>query len=553
MRTTGSRRLRLLAIAGTATLLGTGLAACGDSSGSGEGDTFVFGASAEPKLLDGAFVSDGESLRIVRQIFEGLVTTAPGKTDVRPQLAKSWTTSADGRTWTFLLHEGVSFSDGTPMDAKAVCANFDRWYHFTGVRQSPSVSYYWTTVFGGFAQNEDASLPKSLYSSCTATGGLTAVIKLARPSAAFLSALTLPAFSIASPAALKKYKADEVSGAAGSPRFTGTFGTEHPVGTGPYLLRSWERGNQLVLERNETYWGNKAKTKNVVFKAIPDGGARLQSLQSGGIDGYDLVDPADVKTLKDKGFQLLDRPAFNVGYVGLNQSTPLLKNPKVRQAIIHAIDRERLVKNNYPEGTLVAKAFMPPGVFGYADDVPEYQYDPARAKELLTQAGVTSPKIEFWYPTDVSRPYLPDPAAVFQLVKGDLEKAGFTVTTKSAPWTPEYLDVVQSGKAQMYLLGWAADYGDPDNFIGTFFQKSMPEWGFNNPELTALLDRAEALTNRDRRIEAYQEANRKIMEFVPGVPFVHTQQALAFRTEVQGFVPSPVQNEDFATVSLSTK
>jgi len=553
MRTTGSRGLRLLAFVGTAALLGTGLSACGDSSGSGDGDTLVFGASAEPKVLDGAFVSDGESMRVVRQIFEGLVTTAPGKTDVQPRLAESWTSSADGRTWTFTLRDGVRFSDGTPLDAKAVCANFDRWYHFTGVRQSPSVSYYWSTVFGGFAKNEDASLPKSLYSSCAPGSGRVAVIELTRPSAAFLSALTLPSFSIASPAALEKYKADEVSGQEQSPRFTGTFGTEHPIGTGPYVLRSWERGNQLVLERNESYWGQRARIKNVVVKAIPDGGARLQSLLSGGIDGYDLVDPADVKTLEDKGLQLLDRPAFNIGYVGLNQSTPLLKNLKVRQAIAHAIDRERLVKNNYPEGTLVAQEFMPPGVFGYADDVVKYEYDPAEARRLLAQAGVTSPKIEFWYPTDVSRPYLPDPAAVYQLVKGDLEKVGFSVQARSAPWTPEYLDSVQSGKAQMYLLGWAADFGDPDNFIGTFFQKSMPEWGFRNPELAGMLDRAEATTEQDERIAAYEAANRKIMELLPGVPFVHTRQSLAFRSEVRGFVPSPVQNEDFATVTLTTK
>lgn len=156
-----------------------GAAACGGSgSGSGSGDkstgsgktggTIVFGTSADPVSMDGAYVSDGESLRVVKQIFETLVTTKPGGTEIEPLLATKYEPNADGTQWTFDLHTGVKFQDGTAFDAKAVCVNFDRWYNFKGVQQSASVSYYWQTVFSGYAKNEDKTLPTSLYKSCEA-------------------------------------------------------------------------------------------------------------------------------------------------------------------------------------------------------------------------------------------------------------------------------------------------------------------------------------------------------------------------------------------------
>jgi peptide/nickel transport system substrate-binding protein len=550
--------VRLVAVAAAAALA---LTACGSSSsgggtasasgGAGASDaTFVFGASSDPAIIDGAYVSDGESLRVIRQVFEGLVTTAPGKTDIQPALAESWTTSPDGITWTFTLKSGVKFHDGTGFDAAAVCTNFDRWYNFKGIQQSASIAYYWTTVFGGFAKNEDPSLPSSLYKSCSAPDATTAVITLTKSSSTFLSALSLPSFAIASPKALTDYKADEVSGTADAPVFSGTFGTEHPIGTGPFKFVKWEKGNQVVLERNDDYYGTKPSYKTLVFKPIADGPARRQALEAGDIDGFDLVDPADVQALETSGFQILKRPAFNVAYIGFNQSIKPLDNPKVREAIAHAINRENIIKTNYPEGAVVAKEFMPPDVFGYAEDVPTYDYDVAKAKALLAEAGTPNPSIEFWYPTDVSRPYMPTPEANFQLMKADLEAAGFKVTTKSAPWNPDYLNQVDAGKAAVYLLGWTGDFGDPDNFVGTFFQTAQKAWGFTDPALFKLLDEAEAEPDVAKRTTLYQDANKKIMTMLPGLPYAHTQPSLAFKAGISGFVPSPVGNEDFNTVTL---
>jgi peptide/nickel transport system substrate-binding protein len=551
------RRQGVVALGLAGLLVGTAACGSGDSGDDGPSDggksggTMVFGTSADPVSMDGAYVSDGESLRVVRQLFETLVTTEPGGTEIVPGLAKEWESTDDGKKWTFTLQDGVKFHDGTDFNAEAVCANFDRWYNFKGVQQSASVSYYWQTVFTGYAKNEDPALGKSLYQSCEAADG-KAVINLTSPSASFLSGLALASFSIASPDALKKYEADKVTGTGEEPRFEGTFGTKNPVGTGPFKLETYEPNNRLVLARFDDYWGDKAKLDKVIFKPIADGPARRQALEAGEIQGYDLVDPADLGALEGAGFQIVERPAFNVGYVGFNTAKKPLDNPKIRQAIAHALNRQALVTAKYPPGAEVAKQFMPPSLFGYASDVPEYEYSVEKAKALIKESGVTNPTVEFWYPTGVSRPYMPDPVANFQAFSADLTAAGFKVIPKSAPWNPDYLNAADTGQTGLRLLGWTGDFGDPDNFIGTFFRTEQKAWGPLEKTIYSDLEAARQEPDEGKRTALYEAANKKIMEFLPGVPYVHTKPALAFAKGVEGYVPSPVSIEDFSKVSLKS-
>jgi peptide/nickel transport system substrate-binding protein len=522
------------------------------------GGTLVFGTSSDPVVLDGSLVSDGESLRVIDQIFETLVSLKPGTTELEPGLAESWEISDDGLTYTFTLRDGVTFHDGEPFNAEAVCFNFDRWYNFKGSFQNPSASYYWQTVFGGFATTEpDSGAPEeSFYESCTATDESTVELKLTKPSSAILGALSLSSFAIASPKALQEFGADEGEvDADGVFHPTGTFGTEHPIGTGPFQFESWTRGDRLVVSRYEDYWGDKAILDEVIFRPISDNAARLQALQTGEIQGYDLVEPQDMPTIEgDENLQLLPRPAFNVGYVGINQAKPPLDKIEVRQAIAHGLNREEVVSEFYPPGAEVATQFMPPLVEGYADDVTEYEFDPEKSKQLLQDAGLTLPvELEFWYPSDVSRPYMPDPKRNFEAFRASLEQSGFKITPKTAPWSPDYLGQVDEGNATLYLLGWTGDYGDPDNFVGTFFQNPQKAWGtiaHPNQEVVDKLNEAETETDLDARTGLYQEANRLIMDWLPGVPYVHTKPALAFAANVSGYEPSPVSLESFATVSI---
>lgn len=545
--------------------LALSVAGCGGDDEEGEaeegatGGTLVFAGAADPVVLDGALVSDGESLRVIDQLFEGLVTLEPGTTEVIPALATSWETSEDGLEWTFSLREGVTFHDGEPFNADAVCFNFERWYNFPDSFQNANASYYWQFGFGGGFANpiEGAAGPEeSIYAGCEALDDSTVKLILTRSSAAFLPALSLPSLAFHSPKALQEFGADEGNvDEEGVFRPTGTYGTEHPTGTGPFKFESWTRGDRLVIVRNDDYWGEKAKLDSVIFRPIPDNAARLQALQTGEIQGYDLVEPQDMPTIEgDDSLQLVRRPAFNVGYVGINQGIPPMDQIEVRQAVAHGLDRAAVVSDFYPPGAEVAHEFMPPELFGYADDVTQYEFDPERSKELLQQAGLTLPvEIEFWFPTDVSRPYMPDPQRNFEAFRASLEQSGFRVTPRSAPWSPDYLGAADAGRAQLYLLGWTGDYGDPDNFVGTFFQTPQPAWGTDknpNQEIMDLLNEAEAEPDLEARTQQYQEINRKIADWIPGVPYVHTQPALAFAANVKGYLPSPISLEPFVFVSL---
>ncbi len=159
------------------------------------------------------------------------------------------------------------------------------------------------------------------------------------------------------------------------------------------MFSSWTVGNKLVLVRNKNYWGKRAHLDRVIFRPIADNTARLQALQSGEVQGYDLVDPNDIKTIQsNKSLKLLNRPAFNVGYVGINQAHAPLNNIKVRQAIAYGLNRAAVVKGFYAGRGVVANQFLPDQVVGFATKgVPSYPFNPAKAKALLKAAGVSMP------------------------------------------------------------------------------------------------------------------------------------------------------------------
>ncbi|RCK68100.1 ABC transporter substrate-binding protein [Desertihabitans brevis] len=533
-----------------------GLAACAesqrefDAGGEGtEGGTFVFAASSDPVMLDPAMASDGETFRVARQIFEGLVSTVPGTTELAPLLATEWSSSDDGLSHSFTLREGVTFHDGTPFDADAVCANFERWYNWTGINQSDNITYYYGKLFRGYKGDETA-----LYESCSAESPTQVTINLTSPFAAFVQAMTLPAFSMQSPTALEQHNADDTAGTEDDPRFS-EYATAHPTGTGPFRFGSWERDQQVTLERYDEYWGEKAIISQAIIRTISDPTARTQELQQGSIDGYDLVAPADLQPLQDAGFQIQNRPAFNILYLALNQNTPEMKDVRVRRAIAHAIDKDALISQTLPEGTLPATQFMPEMVNGYAEDVTTYDYDPDRARALLAEAGQEDLTIRLAYPTGVSRPYMPTPEDTFVAIQSQLEAVGITIEPVAAQWSPDYLDMVQGeagqGARDAHFLGWTGDYNDPDNFVGTFFGQQGYEFGFDNPELFDALREARGLPTAEEQIPAYQEINRTIAEFVPGVPLAHPAPSLAFSENVQGYVASPVQDEVWNTVSIT--
>jgi len=555
---TAATPLRRAAAAGLAGAVALSLAACAESQrgkdnagGQSQGGTLVFAAAGAPKLFDPFYATDGETFRISRQIFDGLVTFKPGTAEIAPELATSWEQSPDGKTWTFTLREGVKFHDGTDFNADAVCKNFERWYNQTGAGQSAAVSGYWIDNFGGFA---DGAKP-SLYKSCTAKDPKTVVVELTATTSKFPAVLGLPSFSMQSPTAMEKYNANGVQAQGDSFAYP-EYALEHPTGTGPFKFSKFDKANNTVeLVRNDDYWGEKAKLDKIVFKIIPDETARKQALQSGTIDGYDLPNPADWAQLKQEGFEVLVRPAFNILYLGVtHKNNEKLRDLRVRQALLHAINREQLVKSQLPEGASVAHQFIPDTVSGYAEDVVKYEYDPDKAKQLLAEAGASDLTVNFYWPSEVSRPYMPKPQDIFGAIKADLEKVGVTVNAVSKPWNGGYLEDVDQAVADLFLLGWTGDYNTPDNFIGTFF--SDPEnrfytaaepWG---QQLSDELKAADAEPDPAKREQMYKDLNKKIMsEYLPALPISHSPPAIVVSKDVKGLVPSPLTAEEFHSVS----
>ena len=524
-------------------------ASAGASAGGTTKDTFVFAASSDPAMLDPALASDGETFRVARQQFEGLLGTKPGTTELDPLLATAWKASADNTSFTFTLREGVKFSDGTDFNAEAVCANFDRWFNWKGLNQSENITYYYGKLMRGFATGANAK--DALYKSCQAASTTEVTINLNGPFVHFPDAMTLPAFSMQSPTAMKQYNADSTGGTEKDPRFS-EYATAHPTGTGPFVFESWDRGQQVKLKRNDNYWGEKSKVAEVIIRTISDPKARTQELQAGNIDGYDLVAPGDQQSLKDGGFQILNRPAFNILYLGMNQKVKALSDIKVRQAIAYAINKDALIKQVMPQGTTAAINFMPDNVTGWTENVTKYDYNPDKAKELLREAGQENLTLDFNYPSGVSRPYMPSPEDIYTSLKAQLEAVGIKVTPVVNQWNPDYLNKIQGGSSHgIHLLGWTGDYNDPDNFIGVFFGGQSNEWGFDNPELFKALKEARGMGDAAAQKAKYEEINKMIADFVPGVPLTHAPPSLAFGKGVQGYVPSPVQDEVWNGVTIT--
>ncbi|OLM03419.1 Dipeptide-binding ABC transporter, periplasmic substrate-binding component [Pseudonocardia sp. Ae406_Ps2] len=238
--------------------------------------------------------------------------------------------------------------------------------------------------------------------------------------------------------------------------------------------------------------------------------------------------------------------------MGINtKNNPKLKDLRVRQALAYAIDRESLVRTKMPEGSAVAKEFVPPTVAGYADDVTEYPYDPEKAKQLLAEAGAQNLTLNFYYPTEITRPYMPNPADLFSAMSANLKAVGITVNPVARPWNGGYKDDVQkAGKHDLHLLGWTGDYNDAGNFVGTFFGREKAEFGPQDPAMFAELAKADAIPDPAGHAAAYQQANKDIMaKYLPAVPILTTGPAIVVGPNVQGLVPSPLTDERFVSVS----
>lgn len=334
---------------------------------------------------------------------------------------------------------------------------------------------------------------------------------------------------------------------------TGGSPVENPLGTGPYMLQEWKRGDSLTLVPNPNYWGEeKAKSPVVVFKWNSEAAARLTALKAGEVDGIDNPDPNDFATIAaDPTLQLLPRPALNIFYLGINNTVPPFDNEEVRQAIAMGIDKQAIIDKFYPAGSTVADYFTPCEIPGGCEGEPWYEYDPAGAIAKLEAAGFKPGDIKTTLSyRDVVRGYLPKPAAVAEELQAQLKAIGIEVTI-DVQESGTFIDNADAGKLSLHLLGWGADYPDQTNFLDFHFGKgASAQFGNKFDDLTAKLEEAAALSDQAERAKLYAEANNLIKQHVPMVPIAHGGSGVAYKATVEGAHVSPLGNEQMFAMQV---
>lgn len=484
-----------------------------------KGGTLVFGRGSDAVRLDPADVTDGESVKVITNVFEGLVKYKEGSTEVKPALAKQWRVSDDGKVWEFKLREGVKFHDGSEFTADDVVFTFRRQMNEDHPYHKGDFAY-WGYMY-------------SMVKSVEKVNEYQVKITLSKPYAPFIYNLaTFPSYIVSEEAMKEK-------GVEG-------FRTD-PVGTGPFEFTNWEHGSTITLERFENYWGDNAYLDQVVFSVVPENTTRVMGLKGDDLDLIDGLGPQNVESVRsDDNLKLLTQPGMNVGYLAMNNLKEPFDNKLVRQAVNLAVDKEAIIEGAYKGTAEPAKNPLPPTLWGYNDEVEDYGYDPEKAKELLEEAGYPDGfSAELWYMSN-PRPYMPNGKKVAQAVQSNLADIGVDIELVTYDWGT-YLEKTENAEHDMALLGWIGDNGDPDNFIYVLLDKDNTKKGsagnvafYRNDELHNILVQAQqTMGNRDQRAGMYKAAQHVIHEDAPWVPLSHVTKAMGAAQDVNGFVIHP--------------
>lgn len=521
-----------------AVLIGLGLVTALAQTG---GRPIVYGSGGQPVLLDPGNVTDGNSIIVLRQIYDYLVDFKDGTTEPTPGLALRWSPNADSTVWTFTLRPGVRFHDGTPLNAEAVKFNLDRWWDdknaFAFRQQRPNSIF--PDFFGGFRSDSK----NTLFKSVEATGPMTVRITLTAPLADFPLMIGSGYFGIASPTAIRKAGANYGTAAGGA------------VGTGPFMFKSWRTGDRIELDRNPNYWRQGLpKASGVVVRFITEPAARLAELRAGNIDFTVDLPPDTLPTIRsDNRIQPVFRPSFNVGYLALNPSKKELSNVKVRQAIASAINKKDIVNAFWGDLGLTNGHFLPPSMdWAYSKKVTDYTYNPEAAKKMLADAGYPNGfSMDLWY-MPVSRPYFPTPKPIAEALAADLAAVGIKANLQTKDWGAYLADRRKAPGFDSFMLGWTGDFGSPDNFLYTHFGPGAVDdiGGVKLDRAVQLMEQGQKVGSQSERSTIYQQVDEILFDQALRIPIVHSRPLLAKKAGLTGWTPSPLGSESFANLEL---
>ena len=489
--------------------------------------TLVVGLVAEPVNLDPAQVTDLNSGRVGRRIVETLVTFPEESTQVVPGLAESWTVSKDGLRYTFKLRRGITFHDGTPFDAEAVKFSIERQFNpehpANKLGKYPFANFFFGNVKAVEAMDDS-----------------TVRFVLKEPRASFLAVLTAGAASIVSPTAVRKWGVDYPL---------------NPVGTGPFRYVSWQRGQQVVLEKNPDYWKGPVKLDRVVYRPIVEDQARLTELMTGAVDLIVGVPPDFVGQLEGSPkVSIAKQVGAHVWYLGINNQKKPFDDKRVRQALNYAVNKDAIVKDVLKGTGAVSKGPVLPNTWGADAALKAYPYDPQKAKQLLAEAGYPNGfSTTLWVPESGSG--MQSPVAMSTVMQSNLKAVGVNVTLQTMEWGA-FLAKLRTQEQELFALSWMAGTEDPDMVMYPLLHSS--QWTPNGPNralykntrFDELLTQARLVTDQAERAKLYREAQKILVEDAPWIFVDHEVQISASSKRVQGFKLHPSFDLRVETISL---
>jgi len=453
-------------------------------------ETLTVGLLADPVSLDPHQATDLVSAAIVANTCDTLVRFRAKGHQAESALATSWATP-DNRVWTFTLREGVRFHDRVPFDASAVVANFE------ALRRSRS--------FSGRAER---------------LGPYVVSITLDRPSAALLSTLSQPFFSMVSPRSLGE----------GGPA----------AGTGAFRLVAAQPG-LVQLDANPAYWGGPPRLDHVVFRRYGDEDALVAALRQREVDVTSALGQARADILRSEpGLNLDSQTGLNIAFLSVNNERPPFDDVRVRQALARAVDRDAMVARILGDHGEPARNPLPPSIWGYSGRTRELALDRAAARRLLAAAGHPDGFETTILSVATARPYMPAPSDLSAALAADLARVGIRARSVAVPTWAEYIARGSRGDYDLMPLGWQADSTDPNDFLTALL--ATPAIGTTNrsryasPEMDALLKRGRMASDGDTRARVYHEAQELFQHDMPFVPLYHVAVLTVHRSDVRGLL-----------------
>jgi len=505
--------------------------------------TFVYCSEGSPSSFNPQLATDGPTFNASSHtIYNTLVEFKQGSTVIEPALAEKWTVSPDGLTYTFKLRKGVKFHT---TEGFKPTRDFNADDVLFSVNRQKDATHPYNKISGGTYEYFQGMEMGKIIKSVNKKDDYTVEFVLTQREAPFIANMAMDFASILSSeyadAMMKAKTAEKVDTA--------------PVGTGPFVFKSYQKDTLIRYTANESYWKGKPKIENLVFAITPDASVRFQKLKAGECHIVAEPAPQDIEAMKtnDK-LNVAEKEGLNVGYLAFNTEKGPFAKQGVREAISHALNRKAYIEAIYMNRASLAKNPIPPTIWSYNDAVKDYDYNPEKAKALLAKAGFPNGfETEIWT-LPVSRPYNPSGKKMGEMMQADLAKVGIKVSIKTYDW-PTYLEKSKKGEHQMIQLGWTGDNGDPDNFFNVLLGCASVQAGSNvarwcHKPFNDLIQQAKQTPDLKKRTDLYKKAQTIFKAEAPWVTLAHARVYRAMSKNVTGYQIHPFGTEQFEAVDL---